>query len=612
MHNSIKEKVLESIDIVEVVGERVALRRRGREFLGLCPFHPDHTPSLWVNPQKGIFKCFSCGAGGDAIKFVQLREKIGFREALESLARRLGIPLDDRPTDGRAGQMRDELRRLLEWARDRFQGHLRSPRGSHALDYARRRGLSDETIAKFWLGLATGDGQDLLRAGEKTGIAATALQQAGLVITNEAGRTYDRFRNRLIFPICDAVGRLVAFGGRTLGDDQPKYLNSPESALFSKSRVLYGLHLARRPIEQAGAAVIVEGYLDAVLLHQHGVENAIATLGTSLTDAHAKLLRPLAAKLVLCFDGDQPGIRAADRAAETALRSKLEVQVALMRDEKDPADCVVAGGRAAFDAVLAGAVDALQFKWDQTRGQFGSSSADLRNALEQFLRFIAEVGGKGGIDPLEQGVLVSRLSQTLGVPAEAVYEMLAAGRRRGPMHHTSDNDEVPETSGYDLSLRGVPSGLIAATEGLFGSLLAGAGPGGWDDATLAQAAGYVRAWAHLHALLRECSGGDGGLGKKEQVLANCDDAETCDLVGRCLARVAAADDAGETYGAARRRMEAELNLLRMGDLRGDLHRTDSGQQQSHEMFASLLALARDHHGVLPADKYSPVAPGAED
>jgi DNA primase len=266
MDNSLKDKVLEATDIVEVVGERVTLTRRGKDFVGLCPFHPDHKPSLAVSPSKQIFKCWSCGAGGDAIRFVQLRDRVDFREALVTLARRAGIELRSSPADRQSAELREQLQAAVIWARQHFQRNLLSaPGGQHALAYALQRGLTPQTIERHGLGLAPDAWDDLLNAARRTGLRLEVLQQAGLIATNESGKTYDRFRNRLIFPIADALGRPVAFGGRTLGDDPAKYLNSPETVLFSKSRVLYGLDLARSSIEERKAVIVVEGFLDAAL-----------------------------------------------------------------------------------------------------------------------------------------------------------------------------------------------------------------------------------------------------------------------------------------------------------------------------------------------------------
>ncbi|RMF77549.1 MAG: DNA primase, partial [Planctomycetota bacterium] len=285
---SLKDEVLDAVDIVDVIGQRVALKRKGREFVGLCPFHPDKRPSLSVSPTKRIFKCWSCGVGGDVIKFVQLSERVDFRTALHSLAERAGIATHARGDESaRAGaNQRERLREVLAWATRHFQRNLRGPQGKAALQYARSRGISDETIDRFGVGFARAAWDDLVNTAQRAGVSVAELQLAGLAATSDSGRTYDRFRNRLMLPIRDGQGRCVAFGGRTLGDDPAKYLNSPETALFSKSRILYALDLARPAIQREREAIVVEGYLDAVLLHQAGIDNVVATLGIALTDPH--------------------------------------------------------------------------------------------------------------------------------------------------------------------------------------------------------------------------------------------------------------------------------------------------------------------------------------
>ena len=234
MHKSIKEQVLEAVDIVDVIGERVSLKRQGREYVGLCPFHDDHKPSMAVSPQKQIFKCWSCGVGGDVFKFVQLSQRVEFTEALRLLAQRAGISTRD--AERQANQpSREPIRQALKWACARFQRNLRqTPAGARALDYAHRRGMTDETIARFGLGLAADAWDDLLQQAGHTNVPREVLLQAGLIATNDQGRTYDRFRNRLIFPINDALGRVVAFGGRTLGDDPAKYLELARDPPFQQ------------------------------------------------------------------------------------------------------------------------------------------------------------------------------------------------------------------------------------------------------------------------------------------------------------------------------------------------------------------------------------------
>lgn len=603
MLNSIKDKVLQSSDIVEVIAEHVPLTRRGKELLGLCPFHPDHKPSMYVSPTKQIFKCFACGAGGDVIKFVQMRQRVDFREALAILAQRAGIELTVTEADRRADQLRDQVRQALSWARSHFQRNLHeTPKGKVAMEYALGRGLSKETVERHGLGLAADAWDDLLQAGRRAGLSAEVLQQAGLITTNDEGRTYDRFRHRLMFPIGDALGRTVAFGGRTLGDDSAKYLNSPETSLFNKSRVLYGFDLARRSIEQRAEACIVEGYTDAILLHQFGFTQVVATLGTALTDAHVKLLKPLADTVTLCFDGDQAGVRAADRAVEVSLLGGMQVRVAVLDAGTDPADCVLQHGVAGFESTLAAARDALEFKWELTLGEFSNAGPRARRvAIESLLAFVSGVAAAGGIDPLEQGFLVRRLSELLALPADVVHQMLAAARKRARRPQPRAEAGVTAVSDYEAALRGLPVGLVAAVEDLFGLLLAAPECSERIDDEVVRATDTCETWKRLYRVIQDLTEAQGEYTQAE-VIARCDRADTCELVSRACARTAgtASSAVAETFGSARNRAAAELNILRRGELQRNLQQADTAAVGSDRAFGDLLEAARGQHLVLPA------------
>ncbi len=591
MDKSLKDKVLEANDIVDVIAERVALTRKGKDFIGLCPFHPDHRPSLSVSPAKQIFKCWSCGAGGDVIRFVQMRERVDFREALGILARRAGLDLRSSGADSHAAALREDIRAAIAWANQHFQRNLSATEGGRrALEYALGRGLSRQTIDRFGLGYALDAWDDLLTAARRAGIRVEVLQQAGVTASNDAGRTYDRFRNRLIFPINDRAGRPVAFGGRALGDETPKYLNSPETPLFSKSRVLYGLDVSRAAIQKQDAAIVVEGYMDAVVLFQAGVENVVATLGTALTDAHVQLLRPLARQLYLCFDGDEAGIRAADRAVEIALRTQSEVRVVVLPDGQDPADCVVAGGAEALKARLKGAADALEFKWQQTLRAFESgSTTGRRQAVERFIRFVATTVAVGGVDPLGQDLLIGRIADLLGVPSEEVFELLTREKRavRAAAQPRAMDDGL---SAYEAEIRGLPAGLVTATESLLGLLVSDAT--GWQVTgdVLARAAGYSETWQRLYGLLLDVRDEVGQYSMKE-VLSRCEDGPLCELVSRARERAAGLEGCAGAFEALHARLASELNLLRMSDLRRGL-RQDGSAADDVRHFQALHEVAR--------------------
>lgn len=610
MDNSLKDKVLDAIDIVEVVGERVALTRKGKDYVGLCPFHPDHKPSLSVSPTKRIFKCWACGVGGDVIHFVQKYDRIEFREALALLARRAGIELHSTPEDRRAGQMREQIQAAVGWAREHFKRNLgRTPGGHRALEYARGRGLTPETIARFGLGFAADAWDDLLTAARHAGVQPEMLQTAGLIVTAENKKTYDRFRNRLVFPIHDALGRPIAFGGRALGDDPAKYLNSPETVLFSKSRVLYGLDRARTAIQKQDAVIVVEGYMDAVLLSQHGFEHVVATLGTALTEAHVKLLRPLARTVYFCFDSDRAGITAAERAVEVALRSQCQVRVVLLSD-KDPADCVIAAGAAGFQAYLTKAVDALEFRWSQALKAFGQGDQrNRRAAVEEFVQFVASVTVAGGVDPLQQDLLVGRLSQVLGVPPAEVFDLLARAKRalrRSDERQTKQPDGV---SSYEAIVRGLPGGLVTAVETVLGLLVIDADCWQWVDDNVARGAGHSETWARLYRVLLDVHGdiGEYSIG---DVVARCEDGALCELVGRARARTVGIGSPADEFRAARERLALELNALSFSDLRRGLQAAAADDAPGHAALRSLLEKSRQHRGFADPERHWTASLGA--
>lgn len=606
MSTSLKDRVLAATDIVDVIGQHVSLKRQGREFVGLCPFHNDHHPSMRVSPAKQIFKCFSCGAGGDVIKFIQLRQRVEFRDALRVLAERAGIAPDEDDAAARANAAtRERARSVLAWAAKHFQRNLHeTPAGNAALEYARRRGMTDETIRAFGLGLAPDAWSDLFDAASRARVAPNDLFDAGLISRNDAGRTYDRFRNRLIFPIADPQARVIAFGGRTLGDDPAKYLNSPETALFSKSRVLYGFDCARDAIIDQRAAIVVEGYTDVILLHQAGVTHTVAALGTAMTDAHARLLVPLADTLYMCFDSDEAGHRAADRAVEVALRQQADVRVVLMPAGQDPADCVAIDGPDEFQKLLDAAQPALEFKWRTTLDAYESGSQrGRRDALDAYLQFVASAGAAGGIDPLDQGLLISRLADLLALPADTIYERLAQLRRRSRPRESTNTDAAavpdrPLVSDYESAIAGIPGGIAAAVEELFG--LALTNPALLPDAErgLAVVAAFANPWRRLYELLCRISDREESW-TQAVVLAECDDPLICDLIERAVRRAAfETENVVDLCAALAKRVTDELERRRAAELSAALRRPIAGDHAARDAFEAIADVARRRHNVL--------------
>jgi len=456
-------RVQQANDIVDVVAEHVSLKRKGREMLGLCPFHEDHTPSMNVSPTKQIFKCFACGAGGDVIKFVQMRENLTFPQAVERLAERAGIQLESRRSA--APQRRDPvsdvdpnlLARVNAWATKFFQQCLNDPeRGKVARDYLASRKISAESIARWNLGVAP-NAVDALAKAAGPRIPLRLLQQGGLV----AGAGQDKFVHRLMFPITDATGRFIGFGGRTLSDAGAKYINSPTTPLFDKSNTLYGLEQARHRIVSTGTAVVVEGYTDVIMAHQFGCANVVATLGTSFTTGHGRTLRRYAKRVVLVYDSDVAGMEATNRALEVCLSQRLDIKLGFVPEGKDPCEFLLVAGKEAFDRVVDGATDVLQFKWDRLRTAFegDDSLANRRTILNEFLQAVATGLAANNIPVLDSGLIVNKLSKIIGLTPREINADLS--RRMGRVSKTmkSDGDRRNEVEPIDWG-----QGLYAAAQ----------------------------------------------------------------------------------------------------------------------------------------------------
>jgi DNA primase len=346
-------RVRDSADIVDLVSGYVSLKKTGKNHTGLCPFHAEKTPSFSVNPDKQIFHCFGCGAGGDVFKFLELQEGLNFPEAVRKLADRAGITLPaesrSRSQDKGASEERAALIQIVAEAAAFFQKELAGPAGAAARTYLKKRGVNEQAIRDFGLGFARNEWDALLRFLTQKGYKPGQIERAGLVVRRSEGEGhYDRFRGRIIFPIRDIGGTVIAFGGRVMDDALPKYLNSSETPLYSKSNTLYCLNSAKEQGRKLGYFIIVEGYLDAIACHQYGVRNAVATLGTALTEGHLRLLRRFADKLVLIFDPDPAGVRASLRSFDLFVSSGMKVNVVSLPDNDDPDTFLQKRGHDAF------------------------------------------------------------------------------------------------------------------------------------------------------------------------------------------------------------------------------------------------------------------------
>ncbi|NTW65061.1 MAG: DNA primase [Nitrospirae bacterium] len=389
-------RVRDSVDIYDVVSGYVSLKKAGKNWLGLCPFHSEKTPSFNVNPAKQIFHCFGCGVGGDAFKFLELQEGLNFPEAVKQLASRAGITLPESRPRGDEKKSDDERKALLKIiaeAADYFRRELEGPAGSAARAYLAKRGLTETVIRDFSLGYARPEWDGLLKHLRQKGHPPMLLEKAGLIVKRSEGEGhYDRFRGRIIFPIRDISGRVIAFGGRVMDDSLPKYLNSPETPLYSKSNVLYCLDQAKEPARKQGYFIIVEGYLDAIACHQYGAKNAVATLGTALTDGHLRLMRRFAQKLMLIFDPDPAGVKATLRGFELFAGSGMKVNVVSLPDGDDPDTFLKKNGYEAFASCLKGSVKFMDFVLGQVVRSGSTTSIDEKvEQAGEMLGFIAKL-----------------------------------------------------------------------------------------------------------------------------------------------------------------------------------------------------------------------------
>jgi DNA primase len=391
------DEVRSAADIVTVISDYVSLRKAGATFKGLCPFHGEKTPSFNVNRDRGFFHCFGCGVGGDVFKFIELQEKVGFTDAVRQLAQRFGIPVPELEAneEGReSAAEREALLRIHEVAAAYFREQLEAPTGAKILEYLRQnRGLTPDTIATLGLGYAPPARDALRQRLVKQGFASALILKSGLITRRDDGSELDRFRNRLMVPITRDTGSVIAFGGRALDQDQvPKYLNSPETPIYSKSRTLYGLNLTKGDLRKLHFAIIVEGYFDFAQVYQAGGLPVVATCGTALTNPQAQLLRRFASKAVLCYDPDSAGQGAAERSCELLVSEGFDVNVALLPDGLDPDTFVQQHGREAYVAQLKQSRPYLDFLLDRAATGHDLNRDDgRRDFLKKMLAVAARI-----------------------------------------------------------------------------------------------------------------------------------------------------------------------------------------------------------------------------
>ena len=459
------EQLLSRVDIVDVIDKRIPLRKAGAEFQALCPFHSEKTPSFTVSPRKQFYHCFGCGAHGTAIGFVMEYDRLSFPDVVQELAREVGLEVP-RTGDGERAPDYAPVYELLAGAGEFFRTQLRDhPQAGHAVEYLKDRGLTGAIAKDYAIGYAPPGWDNLIRQLGGAPGAMERLRLAGLISEPSPGRVYDRFRDRVIFPIRDQRGRIVGFGGRVLGDDKPKYLNSPETPVFHKGRELYGLYEARQALREIPSLLVVEGYMDVVALAQHGIRNVVATLGTATTPDHLERLFRVAPEVVFCFDGDRAGREAAWKALNVALPlldGSREIRFLFVPEGEDPDSLVRKEGAGAFRSRLAQATPLSTFLFQRLADGIDTGTLDGRARLAEAAKPLIRTIPRGAFRDL----MLQSLSELTGV--------------RSPRGKTQNRPRQPNAAAGNTPPSAVRIGIrllledpsLAATEDL---------PSGWQD-----------------------------------------------------------------------------------------------------------------------------------
>jgi len=435
-----EEKILEIIsaaNISDIISERVVLKKAGKDLVGLCPFHSEKTPSFTVSPAKQIFHCFGCGAGGNVFSFLMKHDGIGFVDAVTSVARRYGIDLptndmslSQKRTISERQQLLDLNKRVMAFFTFQLEDRII---GEKPRAYLSKRGFSQEIIHRFGLGFAPNEWDLLVRFFRKINVPQSLAEKTGLIIPGKNQRFYDRFRNRVMFPIFDVSRQIIGFGGRVLDDAKPKYLNSPETVIYSKSHSLFGVQEARNRARETGCVYIVEGYFDLLAMHQHGVTNTVASLGTALTAEHVRLLRRgFAQKAFLLFDSDEAGLKAAHRSVSLFMNEAMDAEVIVLPRGYDPDSYIFAFGRDAFDALSEKAVGMVAFLIESAVNANGLS-------MEGKVRIITELTGPLSEikDSVARSIYIKYLSERIGVDESAIAGKIDASVRRAASQHSA-------------------------------------------------------------------------------------------------------------------------------------------------------------------------------
>ena len=412
----ILNEVRQANDIVDVISQYVHLKRSGRNYFGLCPFHNEKSPSFSVSPDKQIFHCFGCGVGGNVITFVSQIEGLNFVETVQMLAERANIQLPTLQNNGDTQReiLKDKVYKVNEFTAEYYHQNLYKPQAKTAQEYVKKRQLTNETLKSFRIGFS-GKFDELYQELKKQGFQEQEILESGLVNKNERGQYIDRYRNRLMFPICDARGRVIAFGGRVLDDSKPKYINSPENVVYSKGRHLFGLNVAKKG--DTKKLLIVEGYMDVISLHQRGITNVVAPLGTALTEQQGWLLRKNSEQIILSFDSDDAGIKAKLRAIDILQKMGCDLRVIQLEGAKDPDEYIVKYGNMRFQNAVDKAFSVVEFKVKILKKELNlENTNDKIKFLNEIAKLISKVD-----NTIEREVYIEKIAKEYDISKEAIY-----------------------------------------------------------------------------------------------------------------------------------------------------------------------------------------------
>lgn len=471
-------EVRQRSDIVSVISSYVKLNKAGKNYKGLCPFHNEKTPSFTVNPEKQMFYCFGCGAGGNVFNFIMLKEGLNFKDAVQFLAERAGIDINfanESPEEIKRRQEIDRILQLLNDATSFFQYHLwNTPGGVAARSYLIKRGVSEEIIRRFQLGLAPGTWDGLLNTMKKKGYSPQLIEKAGLVIkrSNNNGY-YDRFRDRVIFPICNFYGKPIGFGGRVLDNSLPKYLNSPETPVFQKGKQLYGLNLAKEEIIKKDYAIIMEGYMDVVKAFQFNINNCVASLGTSLTQEQAKLIRSYTKNTYIAYDGDAAGQAATQRGLQILKDNGCEVRIIAFPEKMDPDEYLSQRGKDAFLELISTATPLTEYKLNVVIGKYDLNSIEQKNlAAKDSFQIISELSEAVEIEGYLQQ-LAEKLKINEQVIRREFRKFLQKGGKYRNQPHINETKERNNNVVAKIPLPTRNAGVIKAERALLTAILLG-------------------------------------------------------------------------------------------------------------------------------------------